>query len=78
MKHMLISNNVNSASHAGGVVCAGWEEPCQSETEPQSPDDTAASDDETTELKTENSMSSEPTKTAELSQVETEVQPGTE
>ena len=75
---MLISNNVNSASHAGGVVCAGWEEPYQSETEPQSPDDTAASDDETTELKTENSMSSEPTKTAELSQVETEVQPGTE
>lgn len=34
--------------------------------------------EETTELKTENSMSSEPTKTAELSQVETEVQPGTE
>lgn len=45
---------------------------------PQSPDDTAASDEETTELKTKNSMSSEPTQTAELSQVETEVQPETE
>ncbi len=57
---------------------AGWEEPYQSKAEPLSLDDTAASDEETTELKTENSMSSEPTKTAELSQVETEVQPGTE
>lgn len=44
----------------------------------ESPDAEQFPVEETTELKTENSMSSEPTKTAELSQVETEVQPGTE
>lgn len=65
-------------SFTSRITRAGWEEPYQSKAEPLSLDDTAASDEETTELKTENSMSSEPTKTAELSQVETEVQPGTE
>lgn len=65
-------------SFTSRITRAGWEEPYQSKAEPLLLDDTAASDEETTELKTENSMSSEPTKTAELSQVETEVQPGTE
>ena len=65
-------------SFTSRITRAGWEEPYLSKAEPLSLDDTAASDEETTELKTENSMSSEPTKTAELSQVETEVQPGTE
>ncbi len=65
-------------SFTSRITRAGWEEPYQSKAEPLSLDDIAASDEETKELKTENSMSSEPTKTAELSQVETEVQPGTE
>lgn len=65
-------------SHAGGVAGAGLEDPYQGSPQAKSPDYSATSDKKTTELQIEYSMSSESTKTAELSQVETEVQPGTE
>jgi hypothetical protein len=75
---MMKIKSVISASHSSGVAGAGWEEPYQGSPQAKSPDYSATSDKETTELKIEYSMSSESTKTAELSQVETEVQPGTE
>lgn len=65
-------------SHAGGVAGAGLEDPYQGSPQAKSPDYSATSYKKTTELQIEYSMSSESTKTAELSQVETEVQPGTE
>ena len=40
-------------SFTSRITRAGWEEPYQSKAEPLSLDDTAASDKETTELKTE-------------------------
>ena len=40
-------------SFTSRITRAGWEEPYQSKAEPLLLDDTAASDEETTELKTE-------------------------
>ena len=40
-------------SFTSRITCAGWEEPYQSKGEPLLQDDTAASDEETTELKIE-------------------------